>query len=243
MIYAYIGMSLLFVAIGFIVTENNAKYILAGYNTMSEEERKKIDLALYIPYFRKFHLFLGISFFAMGMTVNYFMGKTAGGVFLGVYPILAYIYFIWNGTKYSKGLSPKTSKMAIFGLAITLIFVLTIIGLGFKNDRLSYTTQQIEIEGSYGELIAASDLKAISLVDNIPGIAYKANGFAMGAIRKGYFNTKEGERVKLIINADNKPYLLIIKNDGSKIYFSPKEQNSELLLDELQQIYAADLFK
>ena len=41
MIYVIIGMSVLFVAIGFLVTERNAKYLLAGYNTMSEEERKK----------------------------------------------------------------------------------------------------------------------------------------------------------------------------------------------------------
>jgi hypothetical protein len=44
MIYAILGTSLLFVAIGFIVDEKNAKYLLSGYNTMNEEDRQKVDI-------------------------------------------------------------------------------------------------------------------------------------------------------------------------------------------------------
>ena len=39
-------INLLFVGIGFTITEKNAPYLLAGYNTMSKEERKQIDLSL-----------------------------------------------------------------------------------------------------------------------------------------------------------------------------------------------------
>lgn len=35
-------LSSLFIAIGFIGNENNAKYLLSGYNAMSEEEKTKI---------------------------------------------------------------------------------------------------------------------------------------------------------------------------------------------------------
>ncbi|MFB9052776.1 DUF3784 domain-containing protein [Formosa undariae] len=34
-------MSILFIIIEFIVTENNAKYLLSGYNTMSDDTQKK----------------------------------------------------------------------------------------------------------------------------------------------------------------------------------------------------------
>ena len=54
-------LSSIFIAIAFIVNENNAKYLLSGYNTMSEEERMKFDIKSYIPFFRNFHIFLGIS--------------------------------------------------------------------------------------------------------------------------------------------------------------------------------------
>src|SRR5690606_38169549 len=113
MIYTLIGMSLLFVAIGFIVTENNAKYLLSGYSTMSGEERKKVNIKEYIPYFKKFHIFLGASFLVFGLALTYFIDEIAGGIFLAVYPILAYIYFIVSSSKYSKGLSTKWNRAGV----------------------------------------------------------------------------------------------------------------------------------
>ena len=90
-----IGVSLLFLIIAFAVTEKNAKYLLAGYNTMSNEDRSKMDLKSYLTYFRKFHVFLSLSFLSIGLVLN-LISENAAGVFFGVYPVLGYIYFIWS---------------------------------------------------------------------------------------------------------------------------------------------------
>src|SRR5690606_12589644 len=100
MMYTLIGMSLLFIAIGFIVTVNNAKYLLAGYNTMSKAEQDQVDIKTYITYFRKFHLFLGTSFFLIGMLLIYSGFENETSIFIVAYPLLAYIYFIATSTKY-----------------------------------------------------------------------------------------------------------------------------------------------
>ena len=126
-------MSLLFIAIAFIVTENNAKYLLSGYNTMEEEDRKKFDLKAYIPFFRKFHIFLGISLLLFGVLLSRLINEEVGGIFLGVYPIAAYIYFITNSTKYSQGLSTKWNKIGVLILIGTLIFVIGLFSLGLKG--------------------------------------------------------------------------------------------------------------
>ena len=96
MIIGIIILSLLFIGIGFIVTENNAKYLLSGYNSMSENERKNIDIKSYIPYFRNFHVFLGISLFIIGAFLYYYVDSDWSGIFMGTYPFLAYIYFIFE---------------------------------------------------------------------------------------------------------------------------------------------------
>ena len=100
MLYIIIGMSLFFVALGFIVTENNAKYLLAGYNTMNEEDRSKINIKVYLKFFRKFHIFLGVSFLLIGLIAYSLFNEMTAGVTLSLYPILAYVYFVWRGTKY-----------------------------------------------------------------------------------------------------------------------------------------------
>lgn len=102
MLYIIIGMSLLFLAIAFIVTESNAKYLLAGYNTMNEENRKKVNIKAYMQFFKGFHIFLGISLLILGLLLNTFSSEMITGVVLSLYPILAYIYFIWRGSKIGK---------------------------------------------------------------------------------------------------------------------------------------------
>lgn len=100
MIYTLIGMSLFFVALGFLLTEHNAKYLLAGYNTMSEEKRKNVNIKGYLQFFRSFHIFLGISFLIIGLIAHIFFGEVITGAAISLYPIVAYAYFIWKGSKY-----------------------------------------------------------------------------------------------------------------------------------------------
>lgn len=49
-----IFVSILYYAIGHFINKENAKYLLSGYNTMSEEERKKFDIENYLVFFKAF---------------------------------------------------------------------------------------------------------------------------------------------------------------------------------------------
>lgn len=237
MLYVLIATGLLFIGMAFLVTTNNAKYLLSGYNTMSEAEREKVDINAYIPYFKKFHLFLGISFIALGLLLHYAIGATASGIFMGVYPILAYVYFIWESNKFWKGSSKKWNKIGIYILVGTLILVVALFAMGFKENHLIITGDSIQFQGSYGETISPSEIKSVTLVNELPKITSKANGFAIGNIRKGYFKTSAGEQVKLILNSDSKNYLLVTKVNGEKIYFSAKEKPSNEVYKELKQAF------
>ncbi len=48
MLYVIIGLGLLFIGIGFLITEKNAKYLLSGYNTLSQKEQEKVALGPYL---------------------------------------------------------------------------------------------------------------------------------------------------------------------------------------------------
>lgn len=235
MMYTLIGMSLLFIAIGFIVTENNAKYLLAGYNTMNDEEQKKVDLKTYITYFRKFHVFLGFSFFAIGMLVTYFIDENVTSIFIAVYPILAYTYFITTSAKY---FSTKKNKIGAFILAVVVIFIVVMFIRDYKETKLILNSNSIEFQGNYGEIVPFSTIKSIQLVQEKPKIIKRTNGFSAGTIKKGYYKTDKGEVVKLILNAEIKPYILITKSDGKKIYYAAKEESNEKLFEQIKTIPA-----
>jgi uncharacterized protein DUF3784 len=242
MVYAIIGLSLIFVAIGFMVTEKNARYILAGYNTMSTEERSKFDLKSYIPNFRKFHIFLGVSFLLLGLVFNS-LNQDVGRIFIMVYPIAAYIYFIATSSKYTIGNNPKYYRTAIFILFGTLVFVIGLLLWGSKENKLTFDSTKIEIEGTYGETLLSSEIRSIELIHELPEITLRTNGFSHGDVNKGFFKTESGEIVKLILNADNKPYILFTKTDGKKIYYAAKKESNEKLWNDMKSKLPDRLFK
>ena len=100
MIYVIAAISLLFIAIGFIVNEENAKYLFAGYNAIGEESQKRLDIKTFMLYFRKVHVFLGISLFILCFILHVYISENLAGIFFAIYPIIAYVYFALTSTKY-----------------------------------------------------------------------------------------------------------------------------------------------
>ncbi|HMV23322.1 MAG TPA: DUF3784 domain-containing protein [Saprospiraceae bacterium] len=237
MVLAFFLLSLIFLGVGLTVTESNAKYLVSGYNSLSESERRTIDIKPYIKYFRHFHYFLSGSILILGLLLYYFVSKNLSGIFLGTYPILAYMYFLWRSKVHTIqiGKKEKAKFWAIFSL---LCIILLLIGIMFyssmRENKIITDNNIINITGEYGEKINIREIKSISLVDSLPDISIKMNGFALETIKKGLFKTQSDETVKLIINSDQHPLLLITTEDGRKIYYSAKTNSNKQLYDELR---------
>ena len=66
LISTIIFMSLIYLLIGFGVNKNNAEYLLAGYNTMTPEQKQQLNIEKYLeffnPFFKKLCLYPPLSF-------------------------------------------------------------------------------------------------------------------------------------------------------------------------------------
>lgn len=237
MILAITVLSLIFIGVGFTITENNAKYFLSGYNTMSEEEREQFDLNSYISYFRNFHIFLGISLFVIGSAIFYFVNSDWSGIFMGTYPILAYIYFIWKGRQFSKVNDKKQTKKTTVALSFLFVVFIAIGAMFFyslQDNQIEISDTTIRITGAYGMDLKTNEIQSIELVNSLPEISTKTNGFALQTIKKGYFKTKNGENVKLLINSAEQPIISITTIDNQKIYYSSKDNSDQKIFDQLK---------
>lgn len=239
MLFPILFISILLTGVGFLVTESNAKYLLSGYNTMSEEERQQFDIKGYIPFFKKFHIFLGTSLGCIGLVIFYFIDVDDSGLFLGCYPILCYTYFIWKSNQLYAHSQTTKQKIFIYMVIVGLFILLALIYYGFKvslkDNELHVTTTKIEITGTYGIELSKKDIKSITLVNDLPPMAHKTNGFALETVKKGYFRTQTGEKVKLLINSSQKPILLIITTKQEKIYYTSKTKSTHLVYKALMQ--------
>lgn len=100
--FVFIIISVLFIALAFILTENNAKHLLAGYNTMSPVERKKVDIKGLIAYFKRFFIFLGVSLMIVGLTAGYYLSEKNTALIFSFYIIIACIYLVISSQKFYK---------------------------------------------------------------------------------------------------------------------------------------------
>jgi len=228
MVVVVVIISLIFLIVACSVNENNAKYLLSGYNTMSDEEKQKFDIHSYIPYFRKFHLALGISFLVISLLLYFFVDSNWCGIFSGVYPILAYVYFIWKSNKFSKENSKKQDIKTYIVMGVMLLLAV-FISFEFKSslndNEINIANDTITISGSYGMEIKINDVKSIQLINELPKIASKINGFALDKVKKGYFSTDKGEKVTLLINSLKSPFLLITTTENKRIFYTSKNKS------------------
>lgn len=229
MFVVLVSMSLFFIGLAFFVREKNAGKVLSGYNTLSDEDRSKVDLENYIRFFRNFHLFLGLSFLVLGILLYKMLNENVGGIFVAAYPVLAYLFFLSETRKYMRGPYRTYNRMGFFVLLISLLLIGTIFISGIAEGRIEISGDKLEIGGMYGESIGLKEIKTFTLIDELPGIRMRKNGFALGDTRKGYFKTDDGETVKLLLNSSIKPLIMIVKTNGEKIYFSSGIHDNEAL--------------
>lgn len=125
MIYVLLFLSAFFLFTGFIITQNNAKYLLNGYNTMRPEEQARFDLEGFLGYFKRFHIWLAASFLVLGMAINTLENDNLQVAFVAGYPILAYIYMIKKSEAYN--LSPNTPKENKWGIIVLILTLLVVL--------------------------------------------------------------------------------------------------------------------
>ena len=233
MLWLLLGLGAFFFGIGFLVNAGNAKYLLAGYNTMSEVERKNIDLSLFLPYFRRFHWFLGVSFVVLGWGFYWAGGDVAASVFVSLYPLVAYLYFMWRSRiLLSTRSSPAGHSLGIWIMALLLVGIAFLLYRGMQPARLELTAEGVVIHGMYGERLAKADIEEIAFLLELPDIAYRKNGVVLGHLKKGYFRTREGAQVKLLIDTQTSGFVQFTPKEGGipVIFSSRKQAAAELFL-------------
>ncbi len=203
---------------------------------MSEEERAKIDIAAYLRFFKRFHVFLGISLLISVLVLHFLIDKDAAGIVMVLYPLMAYLFFVVKSRRTATA-TKQQRRIAILPIGLMVVVIIAVTMLlrnGTEANPIKVTREELIIDGMYGEQIPRKSIKAVELVDELPKIALKTNGFAMGNHKKGKFKTKEGKIITLLVNTKNKPYLKL-KTDTREIYISSGEVSASDLYQKLKE--------
>lgn len=104
-----------------------------------------------------------------------------------------------------------------------------------QDNQIEIHNQVIDITGDYGMELKTDNIKLIELVSALPDITLKINGFALKTVLKGEFQEKGGKKIKLLINSNQTPIILIITNNNQRIYYSSKDKSNQEIFNHLQK--------
>jgi len=97
------SMSFSYLAVAFVITPANAGYLLAGYNTMSEEKRNTFDIDRYLtiflkPFFKKLALFPPLSL----LVLTVFLGSKEAIIAWSIIQSLPFAWFLWRSYAFQR---------------------------------------------------------------------------------------------------------------------------------------------
>jgi len=221
LINLFIG--LFFIGIGFLV--KGYPNTIAGYNTMSEEKKKNIDIDGASSFMKKGFIILGIIIMVLPIFFRIInLRPFSSLIMLSIKPIGIAIIVI-KAQKYNHNKEDKPLAYIVLGIVLfILFFTIGSISHAFIPTKAIFDEEKIEFTGSYGFTLNISDIETVELVDTIPKIKIRTNGVSVGYIKKGQFRLESWEICRLLINSENPPFLVITQKNGEKIIINNKEK-------------------
>lgn len=236
--YIIFFAAILCVVLGIMIKYFKCYWLIAGYNTMPEEKRKNVDIESLGRFIGNYMLLLGLLL-AIGGVLLYAGYKTLG-IILIVFPqFILTPYVLIRSQKYDKNLveadgSMKKSAKVMYRIIVGVIAFVFIITLGMilygaKEPNITVTNEKIKIGGMYASVVYMEDIEDTLLLNTIPEVLKKNDGFDFGNILKGQFTLENIGKGKVYINNGKSPYLYLrLKNGYVIINFRNNEKTQEL---------------
>ncbi|MGE4589380.1 MAG: DUF3784 domain-containing protein [Acidaminococcaceae bacterium] len=214
-------VGLFMIGIGFLV--KSAPDLIAGYNTMSKDKKKNVDIEGLSTFMRNGLITIGLS-----IIIGYYLFKWIGFTMIAnsmilIVTLVGVTILVINAQKFDHNKTKRT-KLTYFILGFVFLFVIGLITYGFIPSKTIYGNDTIRFSGMYGFEISIGEIENVELTDEFPTIKIRTNGFSFGNIKKGFFNLDKFGKSRLLIHSDLAPYLILTKNNGDKIIINFKEK-------------------
>lgn len=225
-----------FILIGLGVLVKRFPILIAGYNTMSKEEKLNVDV-------KGLSAFMCYSLVGMGAVplFAYYICLGVGHADWASYclflPILYIPYLIIKANKFDHNPPKKSTKYVVAISVLTIGVIAGFMAYGTKPATIKIKDDKLVFTGMYGTTRTLAEITGIRLADSLPDIDLRLNGLSLGGISKGWFKLKEGGNCLLLLSSRTKPYIVFTEKTGKEIFFNSKNSEfTETLYRELKNL-------
>lgn len=231
---------LLLIILGWLVDRKKWYWLISGYNTMSAEKKKNVDIEGLARYLAR-HMYVMGGFMILATLFAWAgYGMLATILFFALLPqtmILVVQAQSFDGNAKNEDGSYKMSvKLIISFMALVLLTVTGILYFSLTPARFLVEQEALVIQGMYGRTIPISQMEDVKISDTHPVLTRRVNGSAVGEARKGRFQLENRGSALVFLENDKPPYLLIQTSRELIIINSKTEGKVSDLFTEISEI-------
>ncbi len=227
-------VGLIFIALGFLVRVYPG--MLAGYNTMSAERKKNIDIEGLTRFMRNGLILMGLAIILLYLVLRWIdWSYLANMVIILVVLTGSVILFLTSG-KYDHN-PEKKSRSHYIVLGIVLLLLGGVFFYGFMTTKTQINGNMIRFTGMYGKEMHVSEIAEVELMDTIPRIVIRTNGFSLGPVHKGNYRLEEFGKCRLYINSGKGKYVIVTDVEGFRTILRYKnDQDSRSIYEQINRL-------
>lgn len=196
---------------------------ITGYNTLPEEKKKKVDIRALSTLMRNSLVGMGVLVVLVGFGLIY-LGLTSWAFGMVSLIVLAgTVLMVLRAQKFDGNFSTNSPRAIVWTLSIITVLVALLLAAGAQPPKFILDQRNLKITGIYGATIAVAAIQKAELMDQIPPLQMRTNGYAMGSIAKGHFNLDKWGPCILYLQTNHGPYLVLTKRNGERIILNAKD--------------------
>lgn len=207
-------IGLFLIGIGFLVKA--FPDLIAGYNTMTKEQKANVDIKGLSSFMRNCFIVMGLIIIIGSYFFNWIGLSMISNSIVLISVLSGVIILLIKSRKFNKNESNKKSKAAFVILGIVIVFIVSLLFYGSKPSEILINKETALITGLYGIELPIKNIQEVKLITQLPAIITRSNGFSFGTIKKGYFKLEEYGKCRLFLQSDSDLYLVIVDKNGER---------------------------
>lgn len=224
----------IFIFLGFLIVR--FPMLIAGYNTMPKKEREKIDIKPIAQIMRKYLVFMGAGIMTVSPILRWVGLEHAISTFFiiiiggGTVLMLIHINYIYkrNPLKYNR----LSLWFLIAVLAVAGVFIV----YSMRAPSIQVEDSLLTVSGNYGVTVPLSSIERAELIEELPVVELRTNGFSLHGVRKGYFRLEGIPKALFFLQSTKAPYLVIYRGDDVPIFINRSATvETRTLYDQIKQ--------
>jgi uncharacterized membrane protein SirB2 len=225
-----------FILIGAGVLVRRFPILIAGYNTMTDEEKANVDIKGLSSFLCNGCVMMGIVPIMFYYTCLWIGHADWAGMAI-LFPPVCLPYIIFKSASFDHNKSHRHKIIVYISVIITIIIAVSI-AYGLVPTHVKYDNGNITFTGEFGISKPISDFTSIRVSDTLPSISLRLNGMSVGGINKGKFKRSDGKSCHLYLSSSKPPYIVFTDHGGYEIYFNrSKEEETILTYQQLEPIF------